>query len=249
MRALLVTSEITYVPRNYQDMFEALFARVPEMIAGLVLLKVIDRQLLKTIAGLYALGCPRVATTMVRNIAELPLKRREALFEKWGLPVLRAESMNKIWMTDWIKRHKIDLVINLRTRCIYKKRILTTPTYGCVNVHHGVLPRYRGTMCDLFALSEGRPAGFSIHEMVRKIDAGRLLHVEEVSPGAEKDYIRHLGRSGRYEGAALARVMEQIDKLGALPDGTSNVCDDPVMTTTPTTREEIDRLKQLGMLL
>ncbi len=249
MRALLVTSQVTYVPRNYGDLFVTLLAEAGEHVAGAVFLRNLDWSLAKTVLGLYALGCPRVATSLVRNTIELPLRRREKLFTARNLPVLRAATMNTPWMTAWIRQHEIDLVINLRTRCIYQADVLTAPKLGCLNVHHGLLPEHRGAMCDLYALSENRPAGFTIHVMTERLDAGRILLRSEVSDGAARDYIRYLARTGRAEGHALAELLQEIACAGALPVGEPNTADKAYIHKTPRTRAEIARLKTRGMLL
>ena len=248
MRVLLVTSQVTYIPNNYRGILDALFEKSAQHIAGLVLLTTLNSTWLKKLAGLYAYGCYRIANTATRNILALPKNERAGLFEKRGLPVLRAESMNDTATIEWVKSQDIDMIVNVRTRCIYKNTILNLPRFGCLNVHHGLLPKYRGTMCDLYALSENRPAGFSIHQMVKKIDDGRIFHVEEVSSGEDNDYIEYLGRTAYREGLALAGIINEIAEKDALPEGQENACDDVVFTKTPE-YAGIKKLQKLGMIL
>lgn len=233
MQTLIVTSDITYVPRNHLDFFAELFARVPRQLAGLVVLRGLSFGLLQTIAGLYWCGARGTARTLLQNIADLPRGRRESLFERHGLPVVRARSMNEPWVADWVTAHRIDLIVNVRTRCVYQRSILSAPRLGCINIHHGILPRYRGVLCDLYALVEGRPAGFSIHRMMPKIDAGPILARCEVSSGVESSYVDYLNRTGRQEGRALADLLGEVDKTGQLPAGLPNRCPDPVYTSQP----------------
>lgn len=252
MKALLVTSEITYVPRNYADLFDALLNEptgAPDLIGGLVVLKGFSFNLLKTVGGLYWLGAPRVASTLLKNMVEMPMRRREKMFEARGLPVLQADSMNDPHTIEWVRAHGFDLIVNVRTRCIYKKTILETPPLGCVNIHHGLLPEYRGTMCDLFALSESRPAGFTIHSMTEKIDAGRILVRQAVSQGSDRDYISYLARTGREEGRALSRLLRATQERGRLPEGMPNQCERPIFTKTPKKRAEIRLLRERGIQL
>ena len=209
MKVLLVTSDVTYVPRNYADVFETLLDRAGEHIAGLVLLKEFSWSLIKLAAGLCAIGCTGLAGTLTGNMLRLPLKHRGKLFHKEHLPVKHADTMNSPEMCEWVRDERIDLIINLRTRCIYKKPILEAPRLGCINVHHGLLPEYRGTLCDLFALSENRPAGFTIHQMTERVDAGCILAKGIVSESGERDYLAYLARTGQAEG-----------ELPGLPAGT-----------------------------
>ena len=56
------------------------------------------------------------------------------------------------------------------------------PRYGTINVHHEVLPEYRGAQTALWQIHNGsRVTGFSIHQMNRRIDGGRVL-LSEVMP-------------------------------------------------------------------
>jgi methionyl-tRNA formyltransferase len=248
MKVLLVTSEITYVPGNNLGLFEDLCQRTSSHLAGLVLLKVPTLDVLRTAAWLYLAGAHRTAMTLARNTADLPRRRREKLFGQWGIPVLRARSANEAWLGDWIAGNRIDLVVNLRTRCRYRRQILRAPRLGCINVHHGILPRYRGTLCDLHALAAGRPAGFTIHRMNDKIDDGRILVRQDVSSGTERDYFAYLEKTGIQESRALSGLIAQTALAGSLPEGLPNKCRRPVYTCTPNW-SGIRRLLALGMIL
>lgn len=248
MNILLVTSDVTYIPRNYADVFETLLEQAGDHIVGLVVLKEFSWSLIKRTVGLYSIGCTGLASALTRNMLGLLLERRGKLFCKEHLPVKHADTMNSPEMCEWIREQHIDLIINLRTRCIYKKPILEAPRLGCVNVHHGLLPKYRGTLCDLYALNENRPAGFTIHQMNERVDAGRILAKETVSEPGEKDYLAYLTRSSKAEGEALARLIQEIVERDVLPTGEPNTCEDPVFTRTPGP-EELKALRAQGMIL
>ncbi len=248
MKTLLVTSQITYVPRNYQALFEGVLESAFEHITGLVLLENVSWALSKDILGLKLLGCSGISRHLVKNLIELPKRNRERLFEKAGLPVIRAKTMNSPEMIELVKNKKIDLIVNARTRCIYKKPILEAPKIGCINIHHGLLPEYRGTLCDLYALSEGRPAGFTIHEMNERIDAGRILKRCEVSNPGEKDFSKYLEQASWIEGRELGTLIRQIAATDSLPQGFENRCEKPVYTRNPD-RRKIAKMKKDGMHL
>ena len=248
MKALIVTSALTYVPDNHQPFFKELFVRSRRHLAGLMLLGGHSINLVGSLGGIYWLGARGIAKTLARNIAELPLKKRERLFERNCLPVLRAKSMNEDWVAEWIEAQDIDLVVNVRTRCIYRSRILNAPRLGCVNIHHGILPRHRGVLCDLYALAEGRPAGFTIHVMEPKIDTGKILVRHQVSSGAERNYLSYLSRTGPEEAGALATVFDRVDQEATLPEGIPNICRRPIYTRTPDGKK-VRTLRKLGIEL
>ncbi|MEK6705642.1 MAG: formyltransferase family protein [Bdellovibrionota bacterium] len=248
MRALLVTSQVTYVPLNYRGLFDELMSHAGEHVAGLVILRNFSFKLLAKSCAIQAIGCPAIGRTMLSNIFKLPLRWREKIFEKKNLPVIYAESMNEQRVIEWVRQNQIDIVVNLRTRCIYKKEILSAPRIGCINIHHGILPEYRGTFCDLYALSENRPAGFTIHAMNEKIDAGNILVKKTVSITGEKNYIKYLARSAVVEATTLSNLLNETAAAGRLPEGMPNICVKPFYSKNPNLKQ-IRQLKSMGMIL
>jgi hypothetical protein len=214
MRALLVTSRVTFVPRNYDDFVVGL-ASCPQ-VAGLLVLDNADWRLgLRAIAMLFG-PARRVGFTLLGSLVGPSRRRRARAWARAGKPVYRAASINAPGVAELVRREGFDLVLNARTRHIYRKRVLRAPRLGCINVHHGLLPEQRGTMCDLWALGERRPAGFSIHAMAPAIDAGAILARVQVSDGSDCDYLAYLARSARREVEALHEVLARIEERDAV---------------------------------
>lgn len=236
MKTLVVTSQVTYIPDNYAAPLYELLKSSRHHLAGVVLLENLSASLLKNLGALWASGCTGLATHLTKNILELPIKKREKACTDAGVPVFSAQSMNDPEMIRWVKENQIDVIVNLRTRCIYRSEILSAPKIGCLNIHHGILPKYRGTFCDLYALAEGRNAGFTIHQMNEKIDAGKILAVREVSCPGEKNYISYLSAASKIEGGELAVLLESIAQHGAItphPEFGANICEKPIYTKNP----------------
>lgn len=248
LNVAIVTSQVTYVPQNYEGLLSELFKSSSAHIKGLVFLKNLDLSVAKSILGLRYLGASRVQMALLKNVIKLPLRKREKLAKRYGVPIRYFKSMNDQNAISWCKHQKIDLIVNARTRCIYKNEILSCPQLGCLNVHHGILPKYRGTMCDLNALAESRPAGFTIHEMNEKIDDGKIIEAVEVSDGKDRDYLKYLENCAKVEGQILSNLINQIASQGKLPEGTSNSREGMVFTRNPN-RQQIFEMKQKGMLL
>lgn len=246
MNVVLVTSRVTYIPDNYCGIFSEVLKHYPQGIKALVLLDNFDFSILKNIIGLRLLGAPRMSNTLLKNVFELRKRKREKMFEDMNIPVLSFKSMNSPEAIAWIKKNQIDVIANVRTRCIYKRPLLEAPRIGCINIHHGLLPKYRGTFCDLYALYEGREAGFTIHQMTPKIDAGQILYKGIVSQGQDKDYLAYLKRTGEIEGKALAEVLKKIETEGI--KGEPNTCQAPLFTKNPNQKIVKDMLKK-GILL
>tara|TARA_R110002072_G_scaffold64203_7_gene159908 strand:+ start:74144 stop:74860 length:717 start_codon:yes stop_codon:yes gene_type:complete len=238
------------VPENYLGIFEQLLSHLDSNvnIKALILLKNLDQSVVKSSLGLYFLGAGQTANSLIKNIIQLRKDSRKELFASKNIPVLEFKSLNDDAAVTKVKELECDLVINLRTRCIYKKAILEAPKLGCINIHHGLLPKYRGTLCDLYALSENRKAGFTIHRMNKKIDAGKILEVVEVSTDGDKNYQEYLRKASLTEGRELAKLLNHWSKEKSPPHEKNNECDSPIFTKNPT-RKQIKDFKKQGLIL
>ncbi|GIW72294.1 MAG: hypothetical protein KatS3mg102_1836 [Planctomycetota bacterium] len=246
MRALLVTSRVTFVPGNYDDLVVGL-ARCPQ-IAGLLVLDNAAPALVLTACKAMAAGAVRLGWTLLANLLGRSEGRRRAAYARAGKPVWRLPTINSPEAHALLRRAGIDLVVNARTRFIYEPQVLAIPALGCINIHHGLLPEQRGTMCDLWALAEGRPAGFTIHRMIEQVDAGELLLRVEVSPGTDRDYLAYLRRCARRERAELERLLARIEAAGRL-DGEPNVAPPGVRYRRNPDFAAVRRMRNRGMLL
>jgi methionyl-tRNA formyltransferase len=219
MRVVIVTSDVTYVPDNYRYLFDQVTdpRRLPPAVevVGAVLLRIPAPLVLKNSVGLPIIGAPGVGLALARNFMRARLgDPRVALLESRGIPIWRASSVNLPETLAWLRARAPDLIINARTRNIYKDPVLALPTIGCINIHHGLLPDHRGTMCDLYAWTAGRPAGFSIHWMNAKIDDGALLCRREVPTAGLRSYVDLVQRSSRLEAESLLACLAAIKQHG-----------------------------------
>ena len=181
MKVVLVTSQLNYMPNNYSKTIEGILASSDGRITSLIEIENLDYSYIKSGLGLIFYGARNFGTQLIKNLIRANFISKKSLCEKYSIEHRMFKSINDNESIQYLEAGEFDLLINLRTRCIYKKAALNSARLGCLNIHHGILPKYRGTMCDLNALSEGRVAGFSIHIMDEKIDNGDIIKVVEVS--------------------------------------------------------------------
>lgn len=82
-----------------------------------------------------------------------------------------------------------DLFVVVAYGEIIKQRFLDLPTYGCINVHASLLPKYRGAAPIQRAIIAGdQQSGVTIMQMVRKMDAGDMLATAEVAISIDMTY-------------------------------------------------------------
>ena len=90
-------------------------------------------------------------------------------------------------MKELIRDFAPDLVVSFS--CPYKigDEVLGIPRIGSLNVHSSLLPAYAGVCTYIHVLADGQEVtGVTVHEMVSRFDAGRILAQREVAiqPGA-----------------------------------------------------------------
>jgi len=225
MNLALVTSQVTYVPENYEVPVMGMMETFTNQIKALILIENQNLYTLSKALFLPMAGAKEMGQCFIKNFfASTPAwdpKRKKA--KEVGIPVLSTTNINDPIFLERLRNLKIDLVINMRTRSIFRQPLLELPRLGCINIHHGLLPDYRGTLCDLRALHENREAGFSIHQMIAKVDQGKIIKRVVVSPAslAEKNYQNYLRKSASLEKQALTETINHVLNNGILPDSTS----------------------------
>jgi len=214
MRTCLVTSALTFVPENYNR----LILRLAEHPSVIGLIEIENREssvFLKALGMILTLSAPRMGWTLLQNSFDSTRKQRRLAFEQRGKWVKVANSPKSSEILKLIEDESLDLILNARTRVIYRDELLKKPRLGCVNIHHGLLPKQRGLMCDFWAHLEGESSGFSLHKMTSKIDDGPILWVQEVDSD-RKDYLKALLQTSEIEAQVCLDLLTRIQATGRL---------------------------------
>lgn len=129
-----------------------------------------------------------------------------------GIPVFQPLTMKTSEDLQQISEFNADLMVVVAYGMILTQAVLDTPRLGCINVHASLLPRWRGAAPIQRALMAGdEKTGVTIMQIVRKLDAGDMLHKEECVIAATDtasdlhDKLAALGAIG------LSKVLEQIE--------------------------------------
>jgi methionyl-tRNA formyltransferase len=95
----------------------------------------------------------------------------------------QTENINK--ETEFLKKLKaedLDFVVVLAFAQFLGAEMLNIAKMGCFNIHTSILPKYRGAAPIQYALLHGdKETGVSIQKMVKKMDAGDLVHFHTVA--------------------------------------------------------------------
>jgi methionyl-tRNA formyltransferase len=129
-----------------------------------------------------------------------------------GLPVFQPLSLKTDEDFQQLVALQADLMVVVAYGMILTQAVLDVPPLGCINVHGSLLPRWRGAAPIQRALMAGdEKTGVTIMKIVRKLDAGDMLHKEELVIGSYDissdlhDKLAQLGAIG------LAKVLPQIE--------------------------------------
>lgn len=105
-------------------------------------------------------------------------------FASLGIPTREVADVNAPDFLDDLRRQQVDLVVSLNCPQKLKRGLLDLPAHGCINVHFGKLPRYRGILPVFYALLNGEPSfGVTVHVMDEKLDNGDILAQRDVPIG------------------------------------------------------------------
>jgi methionyl-tRNA formyltransferase len=143
-----------------------------------------------------------------QRVTEGPVKR---LARAHDVAVMQPERLRDEGVASRVKVLEADLAVVAAYGKILPESLLAIPTYGFVNVHASVLPRYRGAAPVQRAVMAGdRQTGVSIMRVVKELDAGPVFAVAACPIGPEDtaDVVEHaLAELGA---GLLMRVVDDI---------------------------------------
>ena len=212
MRVLVVTADD---PLYVACFFEELIPAVPDSvhIVGVTILPAFQERLPATAKRVFRLYGSVDFTRLCLRFAGLRMRGRDIsrLTKKAGIPLIGTRSVNS---EDYLRRVAElapDVIVSVAAPEIFRPPLLSMPRLGCLNVHSGRLPAYRGMMPVFWQLLKGETAAVvTVHEMVEAIDAGRVLDTVEV-PLKRRDRLSRAMVAAKRAGAAL--LVEVLDRL------------------------------------
>jgi methionyl-tRNA formyltransferase len=159
-----------------------------------------------------------VGITISPAFDESKLATIEALARKESLPLLATQSVNDPDYVDRVRGLRPDVIVSVAAPEIFKQELLASARIGCVNIHSGRLPKYRGMMPTFWQMLNSEPhVTVTVHEMAPKLDAGAVLGTVE-HPIHANDRLARLMVEGKREGARLLiRVLRELRAGTATP--------------------------------
>jgi methionyl-tRNA formyltransferase len=216
LRVLFVTEDDPlYVIR----LFEVFFREYPREgieVIGITIDRPFHEPPWKTLSRMLRFYGPVGVARLVARFAAARVTGRSiaGLAGEHGIPMIPATSVNSPEYVARVRSLAPDVIASVAAPEIFRKDILRVPRLGCINIHSGRLPVYRGMMPTFWQMMHGESEiTVTVHEMVEVLDGGRVLGTLTV-PIAPRDTLDRVITATKQQGARLL-----IDVLGKLREG------------------------------
>jgi len=138
----------------------------------------------------------------------------------WGLrgglartALLHITDINSTDSLNLLRTLTPSLIISVAASQIFSREVLRIPRYGCVNVHSGKLPEYRGMLPTFWQMLNAESAvTVMVHVMAPKVDDGPIIMERQV-PIKRNDTLHILMRRTKIEAAHM--LVEVINEFRA----------------------------------
>jgi methionyl-tRNA formyltransferase len=166
------------------------------------------------------------------------------VLNKHGVPLIKVQgSINSKENRAILKEYEPDLLISIGGNQIFKRPLLDLATYGCVNLHTALLPKYRGLMPSFWVLKNNEKyTGVSVFFVDEGIDSGPILVQKKVEIGdrSQEELIKYTKQIGM---ECIIESIELIQKGGfkLIP----NPAEEMTYFSFPT-RKDVDEFYKAG---
>ena len=120
-----------------------------------------------------------------------------------------------------------DLIVSIRYGGILKDRVISIPPKGVINLHSGILPKYKGVMATFWALKNNESeVGTTLHSIDDgSIDTGNVIKISKMNITATKSYLWHvlaLYKQGCLDILDAIETLNKGELLRSFPQGKSH---------------------------
>lgn len=132
-------------------------------------------------------------------------------------PVLHSRDINSAKGTDFVKACKPDMMLSAHFNQLIGQKLLAMPPKGCLNIHPGKLPEYKGVDPVIYALaSREQQLGVTVHFQDKDFDTGPVVVSGNIAV-QDKDSLLSLNRKLFRLGIGL--LLDKIATTGGIPNG------------------------------
>jgi methionyl-tRNA formyltransferase len=220
LRVLFVTEDDPLYVIRFFDIFFAEYPREDIELCGITIDRAFHEPMWKTLRRMHRLYGPWGLFRQGLRFVDARLRGHSiaALAISTGVPVVRAGSVNRPEYIGQVRAIAPDVIVSVAAPEIFKPEILGVPRLGCINIHSGRLPTYRGMMPTFWQMLRGEPAvTITVHRMAEKLDAGDVLATQPFAIRTS-DSLDRVIKGTKSEGAKLViRVLLDLRAGRAQP--------------------------------
>jgi len=134
-----------------------------------------------------------------------------ALAATAGVPLRQLPSINDEGYLRTLSERQVDVLLSVSAPEIFRTAALQATPHA-INIHNGKLPFYRGMMPTFWALLHDEPeVTITVHTMVEKLDAGRVLAEYPVPITPRDSQFDLSARAKEVAGREVARLLARLE--------------------------------------
>ncbi len=134
-----------------------------------------------------------------------------ALAARHGIPTITPEDPNTPDIIERVRALAPDFIFSFYYRRMLSPQLLALARRGAFNMHGSLLPQFRGRVPVNWAVIKGATeTGATLHEMVEKPDAGRIVDQEAVPIGPDDLAVDVFRKVTAASSAVLARALPRL---------------------------------------
>ncbi len=150
-----------------------------------------------------------------------------------GIPVYQPENFRGEESVEALRALKPDVCAVVAYGRILPQKVLDVPTFGCINIHASLLPKYRGSAPYQWAVLDGlQETGVTAMYLCREMDAGDIIDVSKTPIGENETAGELLDRLAVLGAELLSKTLSRFEKEGklpAVPQNPDEVCYAPML--------------------
>ncbi|MCK5915310.1 MAG: formyl transferase, partial [Deltaproteobacteria bacterium] len=133
------------------------------------------------------------------------------LCRQHGAQVMLESDINANTFVSRLKAQKPDLIISVAAPTIFKQELIALPGHGCINIHNGKLPNYRGMLPNFWQMYHNEKAiGITVHEINANIDEGKIVLQEDVDILPDETLDSLIRRTKKIAARIMIDAVEKI---------------------------------------
>ncbi len=138
-----------------------------------------------------------------------------AVARHYQVSLYPTSSVNHKQFLDKLRHMAPDVIVSINASQVFRRRLLTLPRLGCINVHGAPLPRYRGRLPSFWVLlNRERETGVTVHIMNEELDDGPIIAQRRVPimPGETQHSL--ILKTKRVGAELLLESLDQLENGG-----------------------------------